>query len=237
MKSRGYQMNTQIIAIGGGMFKNRDSDRIEEYILKQTGKPRPNICFLATATGDNNQEIVRFYEVFSNFSCERTHLSLFSVPKDIESFILKQDVIYVGGGNTKNLLLLWEGWGLDKILHNAWQNGVILAGSSAGSICWFEEGLSDYIPTELNPIKALGFIKGSNCPHYDDELKRKPHYCELISNGIMKEGIAADSEVALHYIGGKLEHIVSAKSDGKAYQIKRSNGGFQEIELKPDIYL
>lgn len=233
-------MKKQIIGIGGGgMSKNSDTYPIERYILQQSNKPRPNVCFMATATGDADRNIVRFYDVFSKFSCERTHLSLLTAPKDIEAFILKQDIIYVGGGNTKYLLALWREWNLDKILFKAYQNGVILSGFSAGSICWFDEGLSDYIVGELNPLKALGFIKGSHCPHFDSESARKPRCCELVASGALKECIAADDDVALHYIDGKLNKIVSASQTSAAYKIQPSSTapGFQIVPLIPDMFL
>ncbi len=231
-------MKTQIIAIGGGAFSFiNDTYPIEEYILQQTDKPKPNVCYIGTATGDATHHIVRFYDIFQNFSCHPSHLSLYAAPKDIESHILKQDIIFVGGGNTKNLLTLWRAWDLDKMLHKAMQNGTILTGSSAGSICWYEEGLSDYIFSEFNALPALGFLKGSNCPHFDSEAGRRPRYHELVGNGTMKEGIAADDHVALHYVDGKLQHIVSAKPQSKAYQMKRSENGVEEIVLQPDILL
>lgn len=231
-------MKKQIIAIGGGaLSKLSKSFPIEGYILKQTNKEKPTVCFMATATDDENHNIAHFYDVFSNFSCERTHLALFNPPEDIEGLLMKQDVVYVGGGNTKNLLEAWRKWNLDKILFKAYRNGTLLTGFSAGSICWFEEGLSDYIPSGLNLIKALGYLKGSHCPHYDSEPNRKPRYHELIRSGVMKEGVAVEDDVALHYIDGHLKHIVSANSRGKAYQIKRNEEGTQEIVLKPTIYV
>lgn len=231
-------MKTQIIAIGGGaMSKTTDTFPIEKYILDQTGKSDPKICFMATATGDADRDITRFYEVFGNFHCERTHLSLFSAPKDIESLLMKQNVIYVGGGNTRNLLALWREWSVDKILFNAWKNGIVLTGFSAGSICWFEEGLSDYIPSELNPIKALGFLQGSHCPHYDSESNRRTIYCDLISKGKLSDGIAAEDDVALHYINGKLTHVISANPYGMAYDVVKKESVANEIARKPDIYV
>jgi len=233
-------MKKQIIAIGGGgMFNNTPTYPIEQYVLQQTGKTKPNVCFMATATGDADRNIVRFYEIFGKLSCERTHLSLFASPKNIESIIYAQDVIYVGGGNTKNMLALWREWNLDKILYQAYEKGIILAGMSAGSICWYEEGISDYIATELNPIKALGFLKGSHCPHFDTEQQRRPSYCAMVGSGTLQGGIAADDDVALHYIDGQLNKVVSAKSTSKAYKIEQSSAdpGFHIVPLIPDIFL
>jgi dipeptidase E len=219
-------MKKQIIAIGGGAMSNlTDHCPIEKYILQQCEKENPNVCFLATATGDADRNITRFYDVFSSFKCKRAHLSLFSAPRDMEALLMKQDVIYVGGGNTRNLLALWREWNLDKILF------------SAGAICWYEEGLSDYIPSELNPIRALGYLKGSHCPHYDSETNRRNMYCELIGKGIISDGVAAEDDVALHYIDNELSRIISSNPRGKAFHVKKTPQGAQEIELKPDTFV
>lgn len=230
-------MKTQIIAMGGSTMYARDEKfLLEKYILEQSPKENPRICFLPTATGDADQSIVRFYEVFAHFQCQRTHLSLFNPPKEYESILMQQDVIYVSGGNTRNLLALWRTWGLDKILYNAWQKGVVLAGYSAGAICWFEEGVSDYIPSELNRLEALGFLTGSHCPHYNSESNRRPRYQELVAAKQIKPGIAADDGVGLHYIDAQLARIVSATTAGRAYQLKNTKH-LEEIELMPNIFL
>ncbi len=164
-------------------------------------------------------------------------MSLFNLPtKDLEAFVLDQDVVYVGGGNTKSLLALWKEWKLDVYLRAAWKNGVILTGISAGSICWFEEGLSDFFPGELNKLQCLGFLNGSNCPHYDGEENRRPAYHKLILNGEISEGVAAEDGVALHYVGTKLERVVSSRPDAKAYFVKKKS---EKVVEKPiqTIYL
>lgn len=210
---------------------------LDEYILKQTDKRNPKVCFLGTASGDADGYILKFYTSFLKLSCMPAHLSLFNLPtKDLEAFVLDQDVIYVGGGNTKSLLALWKEWKLDVYLRRAWENGVILTGISAGSICWFEEGLSDFFPGELNKLKCLGFLKGSNCPHYDGEENRKPAYHKLILSGEISEGVAADDGVALHYIGTKLKNVVSSRPDAKAYFVRKKSNGIEEEPLAT-VYL
>lgn len=231
-------MKKQIIALGGGGFSTEpENPLLDEYILKQAGKRKPKVCFLGTASGDADEYILKFYTSFLKLSCIPTHLSLFSLPtKDLQAFVLDQNVIYVGGGNTKCLLGLWKEWKLDDYLHAAWENGTVLAGISAGSICWFEEGLSDFIPGELNHLKCLGFLKGSNCPHYDGEENRRPAYRELILNGKMSAGVAAEDGVALHYVGTKLDKVVSSQPNAKAYFVRRKSN---EVEEKPirTVYL
>lgn len=150
----------QIIALGGGGFSMEpDNPLLDAYILKQSGKPVPSICFVPTASGDSDQYTNRFYHFFEKMPCQPSHLSLFKPPaRDIEGFIMEKDIIYVGGGCTKNLVALWKEWGLDALLKKAWNQGIILAGISAGSLCWFEEGVTDSFGDEkLDPLKCLGF--------------------------------------------------------------------------------
>ena len=231
-------MKTQIIAIGGGaMSKNSETFPIERYALEQTGKVRPNVCFLSPATDDSDRNILRFYEVFSHFTCERSHLSPLTAPSDIEFHIMSQDLIYVGGGPARNLLAFCYERQLDKILLNAYQQGIVLAGISSGALCWFEEGLSYYTSSEFKPIHGLGFLKGSFCAHNNSEPSRRLRTEELVGQGLMKEGFAVDDDAALHYIDNKLQHVISADPNGKAYEIIRTDDGVQQIEIKPDVLL
>ncbi len=231
-------MKRQIIAMGGGGFSMEpDNPLLDLYILEQTGKRNPKICFMGTASGDADGYILRFYTAFLKLNCSPTHLSLFNLPtKELEAFIHDQDVIYVGGGNTRSLIALWKEWRLDLYLRNAWERGVILAGLSAVSICWFEEGVSDFFPGELNRLKCLGFLKGSNCPHYDGEEERRPAYHRLVLNGEIAEGVAAEDGVALHYIGEKLEHVVSSRAEAKAYSVRKDGDQIKE-EVIPARFL
>ncbi|MDP4163963.1 MAG: Type 1 glutamine amidotransferase-like domain-containing protein [Bacillota bacterium] len=224
----------QIIALGGGGFSMEpDNPLLDLYILKQSKKTNPKICFLPTASGDSENYISRFYEFFGKQNCLPSHLSLFKPPtRDLESFILDKDIIYVGGGNTKNLLVLWKEWGLDKILRKAWNEGVVLAGISAGSICWFEEGVTDSFGDGLDSIKCLGFLDGSNCPHYDGESDRRPSYQNLIKTGGIQPGVAADDGVALHYIDQNISNIVSSRPYAKAYKVSLDNKVIEE-EIQP----
>lgn len=211
----------QIIALGGGGFSMEpDNPLIDLYILQQVEKSKPKICFIPTASGDADNYISRYYNFFNQQNCTPSHLSLFNPPtRDLESFILEKDIIYVGGGNTKNLLALWKEWGLDHILRKAWDQGVILAGLSAGSICWFEEGVTDSFGDGLEPIKCLGFLKGSNCPHYDGEIDRKPAYHKLVESKKIQSGIATDDGVAIHYKEQEISKIVSSRPNAKAYRV------------------
>jgi len=212
----------QIIALGGGGFSMEpENPLLDQYILKQAKRSTPKICFLATASGDSENYISRFYQFFEKQDCQPSHLSLFNPPtRDLESFLLEKDIIYVGGGNTKNLLILWQEWGVDTIVRKAWEQGIVLAGISAGSICWFEEGVTDSYGDGLEPLKCLGLLKGSNCPHYDGESKRRPAYQQLIATKGITPGIATDDGVALHFIDQELSHIVSSRPNAKAYKVE-----------------
>jgi dipeptidase E len=228
----------QIIAMGGGGFSMEPENLLlDEYILAQSKKEVPKVCFVSTASGDQEKYIERFYKAFNTLSCKPSHLSLFK-PNfiDLESFIFEQDIIYVGGGNTRNMLVLWREWGLDNILKKAYENEIILTGLSAGSICWFEEGLTDPLNAPLYKLNCLGLLKGSNCPHYDGEDKRRPAYHNLILKGEMKSGFAAEDGVALHFINEDLHKVVSSRPKAKAYFVKRENTAIVETELET-IYL
>ena len=156
--------------------------------------------------------------------------------RDMAAHLLVQDVIYVGGGNTKNMLALWREWELDQVLRTAWEQGIILAGLSAGAICWFEQGVTDSIPGELTALRGLGFLKGSHCPHYDGEPERRPAYHRLRKAGVLADGIAADDGVALHYIGDHLVRVVSSRPGARAYWVYIMDGAVREEPIDP-VYL
>lgn len=227
-------MKSHIIAMGGGGFSMEpDNLLLDQYILEQADQKKPKICFIPTASGDAEGYIDRFMTAFNTLECEPSYLSLYKPPQSIESFVMSQDIVYVGGGNTKNLLALWKEWGLDTILYRAWKSGRILAGLSAGSICWFEQGLTDSYPGKISSITCLGFLKGSNCPHFDGEETRRPAYHRLLSEGKLKEGIAADDGVALHYVDGELMGIVSSRQEAYAYHMRVEEGTVTEERLNP----
>jgi len=228
----------QIIAMGGGGFSMEPENLLlDQYILDLVNKEKPKVCFVPTASGDAKDYITRFYASYSTLPSTPSHLSLFKPPyADLRTLVLEQDVIYVGGGNTKNLLALWKEWELDKILKEAWENGVILTGLSAGSICWFEQGVTDSLPGELTVLPCLGLLQGSNCPHYDGELERRPAYHRLLSAGHISDGYAADDGVALHFIENRLEQIVSSRPNAKAYRLQKMAAEIQETLLET-VYL
>ncbi|WLD92308.1 peptidase E [Alkalihalobacillus sp. AL-G] len=223
----------QVIALGGGGFSMEpENPLLDLYVLNQSSKIKPKICFVPTASGDSDNYISRFYNFFEKQNCKPSHLSLFKPQtRELESFLLNKDIIYVGGGNTKNLLILWKEWGLDIILKKAWEQGVVLVGISAGSICWFEEGVTDSFGDALEPLECLGLLKGSNCPLYDGESNRRPSYQEFVAKGKIKSGIAAADGVALHYMDQDVSKIVSSRPNAKAYKVYFDKT-VKEIELE-----
>ncbi|HTD90913.1 MAG TPA: peptidase E [Burkholderiales bacterium] len=226
-------MKRQILAIGGAALpENLDNLLLINYFLQLTRKKKPRVCFIGTAHGDADAGRLRFYAGFSRFNCKPTHLPLFArTPRDLESFVLGQDAIYVGGGNTRSLLAVWRDWGLDLYLRKAWERGVVLGGASAGSICWFEQGITDSIAGPLTALGCLGFLPGSNCPHYDSEPLRRPTYRKLVASGKILEGVAADDGAALHNVDGKLVRAVASRPRARAYRLTRTGKSVVERRL------
>jgi len=216
-------MPTQIIAIGGTALPlELDNLLLVRYFLQQTRRRRPRVAFIGTAGGDAEAGRLRFYAGFSQFPCRPTHLTFFArTPRDLESFVLEQDAIFVGGGNTRSMLAVWRDWGLDGYLRSAWERGIVLGGGSAGSICWFEHGVTDSIAGPLTALPCLGFLSGSNCPHYDSEPSRRPAFRKLVALGSIPDGVAADDGVGLHYINGRLARVVSGRPRAYGYRVTR----------------
>lgn len=229
-------MGPQIIAMGG-IPAEPDTLFLEKYVLEATGKKRPKVALLPTASGDSEESIERFYHRFEKLDAVPSHLSLFRLTvSDRRELLLKQDAIYVGGGSTHNMLLLWRDWGLVSIFKEAWRRGVVLCGVSAGSICWFEQGVTDsLVPDRLVPLRCLGFLEGSNCPHYDSEPLRRPTYHDLLKRGFLKDGYAADDGVGLHFVGHQLHRVVSSRSEAKGYRLETKSGNVTERILEPDF--
>lgn len=229
----------QIIVLGGGGFSMEpDNLVLDRYILDHSKAAKPKVCFLPQASAENPDYLVRFYKAFASLGSYADHLSLFK-PRtaDIEDFILSQDVIYVGGGNTKSMLALWQEWKLDVILRRALNNGVILAGISAGAICWFEQGTTDSIPGNLTAMTCLGYLKGSCSPHYDGEAERRPTLQRMVENDEILPGYAFDDGAAGHFIDGKLQKVVSSRYHAKGYYVEKVNGQVRETILSTHCLL
>jgi dipeptidase E len=223
----------QIIAMGGGGFSMEpENPLLDDYVLAQSRRQRPRICFMSCASGGAASYVERFYTAFSRKRCEPTHLSMFvTPPPDVAGIISKQHIFYVGGGSTRNLLLIWREWGIDRLLRRAWQSGAIMCGLSAGSLCWFESGVSDSFGPELAPVQALGWLRGSHCPHFDGEAARRPAYHDMIGRGVLPSGYAADDGAALHFVGRRLHRVVSSRPNARAYRVDRRGPTARERAL------
>ena len=203
-------------------------------MLSLASKPRPRICFLPTAGGDTDSYVATFYRAFSPRECQPSDLALFRrTVVDLGAFLLEQDVIYVGGGNTANMLAIWRTHGVDRILRDAWEQGIVLAGVSAGAICWFEASVTDSFGLGLAGMRdGLGLLAGSACPHYSSEERRRPVYRQLVGSGF-PPGYAIDDQVGLHFIDGRLAEVVSAADGRSAYEVKLEGAAVRERPLTP----
>jgi dipeptidase E len=230
-------MTKQIIALGGGGFsQSPDNLTLDRYILQQTGVTRPRVAFVPTASGDSERYMLNFFRAFSTLECVPSTLHLFPMPptRDLRTFVAQQDVIYVGGGSTRNLLVLWREWGLDQLFREAYERGTVLCGISAGMNCWFESCVTDSWSIDLDPLPCLGFLPGSACPHFDAEPKRRPRYRQMIERGELAAGYAADEGAALHFIDGTLHRVVSERPGARAYLCEMTSEGYRETEVRAE---
>ncbi len=227
-------MVRQIIAMGGAVLVGDSENRsLERYVIAASRKDRPRALFLGTASGDDAARLNVFYEAYGSLGCSTAHLAFFRrTAQDIRALVLGQDIVHVGGGNTRTMFAVWREWGMTDILREAYDRGIVLCGSSAGSICWYEEGVTDSVAGALGPIRGLGLLKGSHCPHYDAEADRRPAYHRLVASGQLSPGIAADDGVALHYVDGELHAIVRARPNVAAYRLERNGDGVRETRLE-----
>jgi dipeptidase E len=223
----------QIVAFGGGGFSMESGNKLlDDYVLAATGVERPRVCFLPTASGDADHYIVRFYRHFPASSCEPSHISLFRRDcdvRDLHAQLLAQDLIYVGGGSVISLLGVWRAHGLDHILRAAWEAGVVLCGLSAGSLCWFAEGVTAF-HGESRAVAGMGFLPWSNAVHYDKEPGRRPAFHAAITAG-MVPGYAADDGAALHFVGEDLARVVASREGARAYRVERVGSDVLEVPI------
>ncbi len=195
-------MNTKnIVAIGGGGFgRSLGPLLIEKYIISLVKKKSPKICFIPTASGDNNLYKLNFYRAFSTLNCKTSHIDFFSRTEDLKRKVFDQDILFVGGGNTKSMLAIWKEWNFDEILVNAYKNGIVMSGVSAGAICWFSKGITDSFADKLELIDCLGILDGVACPHFDEEKEREPYVNKLIRQKLINSCICLEGNSALHII-------------------------------------
>ena len=223
----------QIIAIGGGGFGRNPNQRIiEKYIIDQSSESRPNVLFIPTASAEDKSYTVNFYSCFNGLDCNPSHLNLFQRTPRIEGLINKADIIYVGGGNTKSMLAVWKEWKLDKLLFKAYNKGTVLAGVSAGAICWFDTGITDSWASNLNYIDCLGILPGSCCPHYDSEKDRRPSVHKFIEQENIKSVYAIEDGAAIHFVDDAPYKNISFFKDSKVFFVDKQNSIIQEKPQK-----
>jgi dipeptidase E len=224
----------QVIAFGGGGFSmEAGNPLLDDYVLGLTGRRRPRVCFLPTASGDADHYIVRFYRAFGE-RCETSHVSLFRRDRgapDPRKHLLSQDIIYVGGGSVISLLGTWRAHGIDEILREAWEAGIVLCGPSAGSLCWFDHALTAFHGTPT-VVPGLGLLPWSNTVHYDAEPQRRDVYHRVLAEGSLPAGYAAEDSAALHFVGPDLARVVTSRPERRAYRVQLVGNKVVETELE-----
>jgi peptidase E len=223
----------QIVALGGGGFSMESGNPLlDEYVLSLCKRERPRVCFLPSASGDADHYVVRFYRAFSADCCEASHISLFrreQGPADLREHLLSQDLIYVGGGSVVSLLGVWRAHGIDAILREAWEAGVVLCGLSAGSLCWFEEAVSGF-HGKPQRVEGLGLLPFSNCVHYEPTSDRRLAYHQMLREG-MRPGYAAEDSAGLHFVGCELNRVVASRPAVRGYRLDAVGERVVEMRL------
>jgi dipeptidase E len=223
------------ILIAGGGF----NEAFIKYMAALTGKPRPKLLFLPTASADSQSGIISWFR-----SCAALNVhplaqeSFIASPRQTQSWeetFLSVDGIVCSGGNTLNQQAIWKAQGIDVVLRQAWDRGIILGGASAGSLCWFEEGTTDSRPKELTTVQCLGFLKGSHSPHYDREKDRRPLYHKLIGSGQMKPGYACDNDAGIYFEDNEVKRVVATRADARVYYVSVVEGKVVEKMMMPEL--
>ncbi|MEV6773945.1 peptidase E [Nocardia sp. NPDC051030] len=228
-------MRQRIVTLGGGGFSMESTPVLDDFILSLSRSPtRPRVCFVPTASGDSAGYVSRFRAAFPPTRAEASVLELFDRSiLDIPAFLASQDVIYVGGGSTPNLLAVWRLHGVDTAILQALDEGVVLAGVSAGLNCWFEASLTDAF-AGLSPLRdGLGVLPGSGCPHYHDGYRNE--YLRLVAAGVLPAGYAVDDSCALLFEDGKLADAIASVPMADAYRVQATADGV--IERPIDVRL
>lgn len=219
--------------MGGGGFGS-GSPMLDRYALSLIDAERPRVCFIPTASGDDAGYTLQFFRAYSSYGCDPFVLNLFSREvADISAYLRGMDMVYVGGGNTANLLAVWRLHGVDDALREAWYDGVVMSGLSAGANCWFDASTTDsYLLGRADALlDGVGFLPGSFCPHYSSEPERRPNYLRMVASGTLPAGFASEDGTAVHFIGTELHTAVSVDGDATAYRVARIGDGASEEPL------
>lgn len=228
----------RILAMGGGGFTSGEvSPALDRLVLELTDRPVPRVCFLPTASGDQREQILRFHERFGAWSCEPTAVSLFHLGRDRidpRDHLLAQDVIYVGGGSMRNMLAIWREHGIDRIMRQAWEAGTVLAGLSAGAMCWFEGGVS-LSGGRPEAVAGLNLVPGSLSVHRRSEPIRLPFYRSAVASGALPDGYALDDGVALVYAGRELIATVGSRPGAGGERVVRSGTASRSFPVQVSL--
>lgn len=227
--------STRKLLVYGGDF-----DRgFIKYAATLTGKSNPKICFLPTATGDAPGYVLRWFENCAGLPIlpyvQRSFISSYGQKQSFEEVFMSMDAILVGGGNTLNMMAIWKAQGMDLALRKAYENGVVLGGGSAGSLCWFEQGTTDSRPGKLTTVEGLGIINASHSPHYDGEGERRPLYMSKIKSGEYKPGYACDDRAGIYFEDEKVKQAVSLDQKSNAYFVSMAGGEVKETLLQKTV--
>ena len=231
----GGRAGTRKVLIAGGNFNTT----FIRYMATLTGKKRPKLLYLPTASADSQAGAIAWFKSCAPLDVEASVQDSFiastAQDKNWEEVFLSVDGIVASGGNTLNQQAIWKAQGIDAVLRKAWDQGIVLGGASAGSLCWFEEGTTDSRPKELSTVYCLGLIKGSHCPHYDKEPGRRPLYHKLIGAGQMKPGYACDNDAGIYFEDNEVKRVVSARAGAKVYYVSRSGSEAVEKVMEPEM--
>lgn len=228
---------TRKILLAGGGF----GTAFIRYLASLTGKERPRLCYLPTAAADRESSILRWYENCAPLNVEPSaqpcFISSYRQERTFEEVLLSVDGIVASGGNTLNQQVIWKAHGIDRILREAWDRGIVLGGASAGSLCWFEEGTTDSRPKELTRVEGLGFLRGSHSPHYDAEGERRPIYQRMIRDGELQPGYACDNDAGIYFEDNEARRVVATRPDARVRYVSVRNGEVVEDVLPTDEIL
>jgi len=220
-----------VIASGDGGLDSK-SPLMDLYILAQAKKENPKVCLLPTAGGDDQGLIKYFYSLYNRYPCKPSHFSVFNPhTADARSFLLSQDVVFVSGGHSRCMLALWKEYGIDTILREAYNRGIVLSGGSAGSVCWFDQCITDSIPGRLSVMNCLGILPYSNCPHFASTSRRSA-YARFVSSGEIGSGYAADDYSALHFVNGSFLRGVSIRPYAQVFKVGLENNTLVQKRLR-----
>jgi peptidase E len=236
-----HRVMKRIVALGGGGFMMESSPSLlDDYLISSTQAKRPRVCFIPTASGDAEDDLANFYRAFGRFDAELSHLAFFRKPRpgaialgEFEQRLVEQNLIYVGGGNTKSMLAVWRDWGVPQALRTAMTHGAVLAGVSAGAICWFEWGASDSLApgSRSSALRCLGFLRGSCSPHWGNEAHRRRDFHALVRSGQLPGGYGISDGAALTFDDGRMTEAVITHNGAGAVHVSLAGDRLQEAAL------